>query len=332
MIMKITVRANQNGQGLEIAGNSGGRETDRNMNRRNGSISASGWTGNNGTADQIAQKRKNARTQAKHLIDSAWNKDRKIAQGIQNSQEIMKQKEAQNATRSEQLKDLSRQKKDLQEAYGIEDGSQEQQDLHLLEKYQNYKQGRYTDFSEEEISRLKELQNTEMTEYQKKVLELNGVANQIQSEMAQNSATIQRMEDSIRDDQKSQLGSQTMRDAQDAADAVLEATEQDVMGMLIQDSRDHIDKTMEEEQKKAEEAAKKKEEQEEKLEKAKEKREETEKILQGDAEADELELDRKLQNESGKQTKAVQKQIRKIIKDNHLVEDDLKGIEIDFDF
>ena len=104
------------------------------------------------------------------------------------------------------------------------------------------------------------------------------------------------------------------------------------MGMLIQDSRDHIEKTMEEEKKKAEEAAKKKEEQEEKLEKAKEKREETEKILQGDAEADELELDRKLQNESGKQTKAAQKQIRKIIKDNHLVEDDLKGIEIDFDF
>lgn len=58
--------------------------------------------------------------------------------------------------------------------YGVDKDSQEQKDLELLEKYQNNRYGSAEDtFSKEELERLKELQNTPLTEYQEKVLKLN---------------------------------------------------------------------------------------------------------------------------------------------------------------
>ena len=71
----------------------------------------------------------------------------------------------------------------MQEEYGVADGSQEQKDLELLEKYQNNMNGSsYDQFSDEELSRLKELQNAPLTEYQKKVLNLNSMKGQVSVE------------------------------------------------------------------------------------------------------------------------------------------------------
>ena len=53
--------------------------------------------------------------------------------------------------------------------------SQKQKNFKLLEKYQDYRKGVQTDdFSKEEIDRLKELQNTPLTDYQTRALQLNG--------------------------------------------------------------------------------------------------------------------------------------------------------------
>lgn len=288
---------------------------------------------NQGTESAIARKRKLAQEKAMRLISRAWDKDKAVAQGLQDKQELIDAKTKKNAERSSQLKDIETQKQSMQEEYGITADSQEQKDLELLEKYQNYKQGNFSEnFSKEEIERLKELQNVPMTDYQKQVLSLNRVANQISTDMNQDTASIEALTNSIRDERINQLGSQDMVNAKEAADAVMDAANQEILGMLMQEAKDHIDEKAEEEQKRAEEVAKEKEAEEEKLEKAKEKRENAEELVKGEIKTEQLEQEQQIQQQSDRHTKEAQKNIRKIIKQSQLIDEDLKGIEIDFDF
>lgn len=328
--MKLTISIGKHGNGgFTVAAKTADRAGTK--TRRN--LDASALADGNRTESRIAQRQKSAKAQAKRLIQSAWQKDKKVTQDIQDRQDKIQEKLEQNQVRSNQLTDIAQQREALRESYGMDADSQEQKDLELLEKYQNYKNGNFDgEFSKEEIDRLKELQDIPMTQYQKESLELNGIANTLKQEMSQNETSIQQMTEAIREDKNRQLGSQNMLNAQEAADEILEAANEEIMGMLLQEGKDHIDETMEEEKKKAEEVAEKKEEEEEKIEKAKQKREDTEEIIEGELATAELGLTQKVQNEADRQTKELQKQLQKIIQKNHLTEDDLKGIEIDFDF
>lgn len=328
--MKINVRMNHT-KDTKYANVRKKEEQESKRNRK--SVNGGAMFQNQGTEQVIARKRKLAQEKAARLISRAWEKDKKSTQEIQNKQEQIAEKTERNAQRSSQLKDLEIQKNALQEEYGIEPDSQEQKDLELLEKYQNYRQGSVAEaFSEDEIARLKELQNLPMTDYQKEVLSLNNTANQLKSEMDSDTTAMQGLTDAIREEQMNRLGSQDMANAKEATEAVMEAATQEIMGLLIEEARNHIDETMEESKKQAEEAAEKKEEEEEKLEKAKEKREETEELVQGEMEVEQLELNQHVQRESDRYTREAQKTIKKMIKQQNLMDEDLKGIEIDFDF
>ena len=89
---------------------------------------------NQGTESAIARKRKLAQEKAMRLISRAWDKDKAVAQGLQDKQELIDAKTKKNAERSSQLKDIEMQKQSMQEEYGITADSQEQKDLELLEK------------------------------------------------------------------------------------------------------------------------------------------------------------------------------------------------------
>ena len=56
-----------------------------------------------------------------------------------------------------------------------------------------------------------------------------------------------------------------MLKAGSAADDILEASNKEIMGLLIQDGKEHIDKEQEEAQKKAEEQKEKRDEQQERI-------------------------------------------------------------------
>lgn len=75
--------------------------------------------------------------------------------------------------------------------------------------------------------------------------------------------------------------------------------------MLIQEDRDHIDEDAKEEQ---------------------------EELLQKQTKSDQMEQKLSVQNQSDNQVNHAQKQIQKILKENHLVNEDLKGIEINLNF
>lgn len=127
----------------------------------------------------------------------------------------------------------------------------------------------------------------------------------------------------IRQTKIERLKTNPMGEARDQADAVTDAANDEIMGMLIDEGREHIDEKQEEEKKKAEAEKEKKQEQEEKLEARKEEKKEQEKLIENIVEAS-GELN------GGKDSVAqAQQEIKDMMAKMKLVEDDVKGAAVD---
>ncbi|MCM1045608.1 MAG: hypothetical protein NC417_08870 [Candidatus Gastranaerophilales bacterium] len=159
----------------------------------------------------------------------------------------------------------------------------------------------FGDVPEEELTaEMKAQRDQAIEEYQRQASQLE---NQIE---AQNMA--------IRDTKLERLKKSPMLKAEKEADAVLEAANDEILGMLIQEGKDHIDEEME-----------KKEEQQEKIE---EKKEAEEAVIEKRQEReDELEELTEAVQDSG--TDDVQKELEDMLEKLKLIEEDLKGVSVD---
>lgn len=126
------------------------------------------------------------------------------------------------------------------------------------------------------------------------------------------------------------LKSQEMLKAQDAAEEIKEAADEEAVSLLFKDGIEHVKEELEEKLEQAEEAKEKKEEKQEKLDKIREERKEQEEYLEQNRETEPEEVSAK--QDSGTMMEEAQKAIQKILTENHLVEEDLKGIEIDLNY
>ena len=103
-----------------------------------------------------------------------------------------------------------------------------------------------------------------LTDYQTRALQLNAQKDVILNKKDRAQRNVTSLTEAAADAKLDQLKSQDMQKAQDAADELLDASDKDAFGMLIQDAVDHIDEKQEEEKEKAEKAQEKRDEQQEK--------------------------------------------------------------------
>ena len=200
-------------------------------------------------------------------------------------------------------------------------------------KYQDNKNGIANDkFSQDELDRLKELQDQPLTEYQKKALMANAGKDSIYTEIDRNQTKAMCLTMSINDAKTEQLKSQDMIKASEAADSIIEAAEKDIYGSLINEGKNNIDDKMEENKEKADEAEKKQEERQEQIDEAKQKRKEEQDIIEGDIEAKKLEQSVTVTDEKTGHMEEAQSQVNQIMKKNNMINEDIKGIEIDLNF
>lgn len=281
----------------------------------------------------IDAKRGLAGKQAMKLVGDAWKRDQKASQSISDMINEKKGKVVELNELKRKMSEIDSLKSKYMEEYGIDPDSQEQKDLELLEKYQDNKYGAFSDkFSEEEIERLKELQNKPLTEYQEKVLGANYAKDALSIEYERMENEIKGLTQSIDNAKVEREKSQDMIKARDAAEQILDASGQEIMGMLFEEGKEHIDEEAEKEEEKAEKIADEKEEKEERLEKQKEQRKEQEEILHAGEDAAELKMDVQAEKMTDSQVQEAQKSIQKILTENHLINEDIKGIEIDLRF
>lgn len=329
--MSLTVKAVQNGMnGVGMASGAAGLSQDAGKGK---SIFAGTMVVPSETDGLVEDKRKDARKQAMRLVGDAWGKDQKLVQRIDGKWKIWENKMTQIKDSETRISDIEEAKARLQEQYEIDPKSQEQKDLDLLEKYQDRQNGvRGLEFTDEEKERLKELQYMERTEYQNEVLKLNHDSGKEKVGIEQLQMQAERIRGSISSDEEKQEISQDMLKAQDTADEILDTAGKEIMNMLVQEGKDKVDQETADEKEKAEEVQEKKEEQQEEIEQAKEERKEQQEIVEGNLEADQLEKEFSLKQKNFSNMESAQRTINRMMKENNLVEDDLKGIEIDFEF
>lgn len=279
------------------------------------------------------EKRAGARKQAMKLISDAWKGDNKASDGIKAMEKTKSDIAVRNGELKEKLNDIKKSQETLREQYGVDKDSEEQKDLELLIKYQDNKNGIANDkFSQDELDRLKELQDQPLTEYQKKALMANAGKDSIYTEIDRNQTKAMCLTMSINDAKTEQLKSQDMIKASEAADSIIEAAEKDIYGSLINEGKNNIDDKMEENKEKADEAEKKQEERQEQIDEAKQKRKEEQDIIEGDIEAKKLEQSVTVTDEKTGHMEEAQSQVNQIMKKNNMINEDIKGIEIDLNF
>lgn len=283
---------------------------DQNQNKKHKNRYFVGQDNTEDTKSLVNEKRTKARQKARKLIDSAWKTENKVSDGIDSMRS-----EHTNALKdikfsSDMLKDIENTKEQLRKEYGVELDSQEQKDLELLQKKQDSKNKLDVDgFTNEEMDRLKELEGTPLTEYQKAVLELNDTAREYKDVVSKGDTTLQNITGSISQAKIEQLKLRAVQKANKAAEQVIEAASDEITGMLRQEAVDKVEETQQEEKEKAEKKEEEQQAKEEQLDKIEEKNKENEKTIQD-----------------------VQEEIKKIKKQNNLTDDDLKGIDIDYMF
>lgn len=271
--------------------------------------------------EQIARKKELHKKEAMNVVTTAFRTEKKMeeeGEGKLNEHIQMLQKE--NEGYNSFVNDLKSQMKQLQEDYGVADDSQEQKDLEILKKL--YDQSPLT---KEETERLSEM--GEQTEYQKQSLELYAQADDIKTKMADNQKQISGDTKAIRSIKISKLKSKAMIEAQQAKDKMMEAASKEAVSMMIQDAQQTIDEKAEEIKEEAEKREEKKEEQEERIEAAKESKTEAEAAAENVREhIDEM---TKQILDSDDITRDMDDDIKKIMEEEKLLLEDLKGITLD---
>lgn len=307
-----------------FVGNTGRSERHGNLQEENKKSSAI-FAGNlNKQFDPIAQKKKQARGQAMKIISDAWEGERKIDEDIEERRNKIAKLKTDMGKARKQLKDIEEARQELRNSYGVAEDSKEEQDLRLLEKEMDlYRPGKGVSLSKEEMERIAQIKKNGLTQYQQRSLEMKKNGSVYEEEIADIEKEIMEENAVIRGTKLERLKHNPMAKANKQADAVLEAASDEVIGMLVDEAKNHIDEEMEEKKEAAEEKAEEKEEQEEKLESIKEKKEEQKELTEAVTEATEqmLELDDVKTD--------VQQEIKDMINKMKLLDEDIKGAAVD---
>ena len=222
----------------------------------------------------------------------------------------------------------------IKKGYNIDDSSEEQADYKLLLKEKNFLSNSEITLSDEEQERLAYLHERGLTDYQKEMLNLEANKGIYKKEIKDCTKEIISENAIVRGIHIERLKSHDMTDAQKNSDKVLEASNKEIIGMLIEDSKESIDKKFEDEEKKAEDKKEAEKELEQRIEAAK-----TERNEKADYKDDDLEeiykLDSTLDNVVNSQQDStmddVKKSLTQVINELNLTADDLKGAVIDKD-
>ena len=245
-------------------------------------------------------KKINARKRAMKLIMDVYGNDKKIDDGLDEIKQHQERLSENLDTANAELRRLEESKEQLKEQYEIEEDSQEQKDLELLKKYHKDP----FSLSEEEIERLKDM--GPVTDYQREALELDSLKDDWQKVADASSEAIINANKAISSIQIERLKTHAMTDAKEEAEEILESSAKEIAVTILSDAKEKMD-----------------EELEEKVEVAKEVKEKMEKTTQ---ETDETVENTDTKNEDSEQ---LLKDLKKIIDEEQVVEDDIKGLIMD---
>jgi len=274
--------------------------------------------------DPIAAKKEEAKKKAMRIISNAFKNELSIDKDINSRKDNIFALRKDKFEADTKIQEIENSRAALKEAYRVDDDSTEEKNLKLLEKeIRANMPGSDVSISAEEAEKIEKIKEAGLTEYQERSLEM------LKSEWPYANTSYSAKEEIALENRiiaaidLERLKSDSLLNAQKQADKIMENASKDILGMLIDEGKDTIDKDNEEQKEQAKEKKEDREILEERIDTAKEKRKEneelTENILDGVAKASTKE-----QN-----INAAQQEIKEMMSKMKLIEDDIKGAAID---
>lgn len=314
---------------------------------KNKSINMAGLNSDN--KDSILTRKYLARKKAMKMISDAWAGDTKIDMDVDNLRSRVQEKSADITMCNERIKECNERKAELREYYGIENGDITQDDLELLSRKKSALSGEDVSFTQEEEKRLAELESPEFAKYQEQAAGYDLSISKYQKDADDAWRSVEIYNSEIRGIRLERLKFHEMTDAQQKAEKINADASKDAIGMLIGESQEHIQETLEEKREEAKEKAEEKEEKEEKLEEQREEKEEFQRQLEikseeksHEAEKTRIEQEKNAREQkdiiegaeensgdSGSLSSQVKAEIKDMLQKMKLLEEDLKGAEVD---
>lgn len=292
-------------------------------------VYAGGLTGNMALRDRIAQKKEQAQQRALKIVSDVWEGDRKIDQELDRSRENVKEAAETLKDAREGLQNIEAQKEKVRNYYGIKEGDEELVERGRRELVartmaevngQEYKPGEDA-LTEQEWSRYQELESNGFDDYERWMIGLgraegnyNHMIQEAQEDRDENNSL-------VRGIRQERLKKDPMLEAQKQAEEVLESAREDVIGMVEEEAKKHLDEEQEKREEQAEAVEEKKKEMEEVLEERKEEKEELEELLEEMPVQESMDM-QQVQAE-------VRQEVQKLLGKMNLVAEDIKGSKVD---
>lgn len=280
--------------------------------------------GLNQSFDPIAQKRQEAQKKAMKIVGDTWAGERKIDSDIEERRNRILQLRGEIRQAKGSVKEIEDQREALRESYGVEADSKEQQDLALLEKEMDSKTPwKQVSLTKEERERAEQIRAEGLTEYQERSLEMKKDAEYYEKQIYETKNEIETENAVIRATRLERLKKDPMVGAKKQAEEIVETASKEIIGMLLDEAKDHIDQEQEEKTEEAKEKAEEEKEQEEKLEKIREKKEDQEELAEAIGELTEQTV------QLGGVKTDIQEEIKDIVNKMKLLGEDIKGAAVD---
>ena len=255
----------------------------------------------NENTDPIAKKRQEAQKKAMKVVSDAFKNEQKIDEDLENRCEHMKEQQQELKDANRQWQELEAGKEELKETYGVTE------------------------------------ENPGNEEYQERVAELSKQQEAFAKEMEQAKKGIREETAIIRGVSLERLKTHPMLDATKQKEEILDAASDEIMGMLIEEGKEHLEEKIEENKEKAEKLQEEKEQQEEQTEAVKEKVEEMEAFVEKnkasnkEKQAGNEQIDDSIYEmvELQEMKVDVQKEVESIVDKMALVIEDIKGACVD---
>lgn len=290
--------------------------------------------------DKIQLKRQQAQKQAMKIVGDTFAAEKEIDQSMTDMADRLDALQKEGYEYYKDLDRIAEKRNGLQENYGVTEDSDEHADLELLRKERKANEpGSNVTLDYEETKRLEKIHEKGLTGYQTDMLELDDQQAVKEKNLSETEAQIESIRASLNDTAIERLKSNPMLEAQKEADKLMEAANKEIIGDLMNESKEHIEEKMAEEKEKAEKIAEEKEEQEEKEEAAEERKAEMEQFIEGtkqqaEAKKEELPSERDQEtmasyNDPNNQETEAAKEIAEILDELKLIQDDIKGAAVD---
>lgn len=277
------------------------------------------------TADRIAAKKGLYWKQAMHGVTGVNDAEKRMDKSVDEIMERVRMLTKENEEADVFLQEANRRMTQAKEDYQIDSDSQEEKDLDLLKKKFDIDHNRTREeLTEEEEKRLEEM--GELTEYQKLSMDSYEQADHWKNKILENRREMRATGSVTRHVKLMRLESHAMEDAMRAKEDLMEAAAKDAIGVLTEEAVNAVDEKAEDVKEAAEARREQKAEQEEQLEEAREKKEEAEAAAESIRKNASNLAEQTLMSEIG--TVDLDAEIQKILEEEKMLEEELKGLRV----